>query len=173
MRLRLLVGTTIFSLIAAISSFHSASADSAQPSVQLDTSSMGPREIEDLTQKKIVRDYAAAWKSLASAMEQNRPGLLGDYFTGFAKTEFTTAVKQQSATGIHRRYEDRGHKLEGLFYSQDGGVMQLRDTAQYDIQVFDGDRLLYSQPTTASYVVIMTPGADRWMVRLLQAEPSP
>ena len=46
--------------------------------------------------------------------------------------------------------------------------MQLRDTAQYDLQVFDGDRLLYTQPTTATYVVLMTPAADRWMVKVLQ-----
>jgi hypothetical protein len=148
----------------------SAIADTAQPSVQLDSSSMGPREIEDLTQKKILRDYAAAWRTLAAAMEQNRPGLLNDYFTGFAKTEFTKAVTEQRATGIHRRYDDRGHKLQGLFYSQDGGVMQLRDTAEYEVQVFDGDRLLYREPKTATFVVILTPAADRWMVRLLQED---
>jgi hypothetical protein len=173
MRLRRLIATAAFSLLAALTPNRSAIADSAQLSVQLDTSSMGPREIEDLTQKKIVRDYGAAWRTLATAMEQNRAGLIGDYFTGFAKIEFAKAVADQKATGVRRRYEDRGHKLEGLFYSQDGGVMQLRDTAQYDIQVFDGDRLLYTQPTTAIYIVVMTPAADRWMVRLLQAEPSP
>ncbi len=145
-------------------------ADTARPSVQLDASSMGPRDIEDLTQKKIVRDYAAAWRTLAAAMEQNRPGLLNDYFTGFAKTQLTKTVSEQRATGVRRRYDDRGHKLEGLFYSQDGGVMQLRDTAQYEIQVFDGEKLLYREPKTATFVVIMTPAADRWMVRLLQED---
>jgi hypothetical protein len=173
MRLRLPIATAVFSLLAALTPNRSAIADTAQASVQLDASSMGPREIEDLTQKKIVRDYSAAWKTLATAMEQNRAGLLGDYFAGFAKTEFTKAVADQKATGVRRRYEERGHKLEGLFYSQDGGVMQLRDTAQYDLQVFDGDHLLYTQPTTATYIVVMTPAADRWMVRLLQAEPAP
>jgi hypothetical protein len=131
---------------------------------------MGPREIEDLTQQKILRDYAAAWKTLAGAMDLNRPGLLNDYFTGFAKTAFVKAVSEQRSTGVHRKFTDRGHKLQGIFYSQDGGVMQLRDTAQYDIQVFDGDKLLYSEAKTASYIVIMTPAADRWMVRLLQEE---
>jgi hypothetical protein len=171
MKLRLLTAIAVFSLIAGLAPNRTAIADTAKPSIQLDTTSMGPREIEDLTRKKIVRDYAAAWKTLATAMEQNRAGPLGDYFTGFAKTEFTKVVADQSASGVRRRYEDRGHKLQGVFYAQDGGVMQLRDTAQYDIQVFDGDRLLYSQPTNANYIVVMTPAADRWMVRILQAEP--
>jgi len=167
----LLAATLVFALIFSLAPNQSAMADSIQPSVQFDASSMGPREIEDLTEKKIARDYAAAWKTLIAAMNQNRVGLLNDYFTGFAKTEFTAAIKDQAATGVYRRYEDRGHKLQGIFYAQDGGLMQLRDTAQYEVQVFDGDRLLYTQPTTATYVVLMTPAADRWMVRLLQQEP--
>lgn len=169
MPLRLLATIAIFFLLLLPS--RSVGADT-QPSVQLDTSSMGPREIEDLTQKKILRDYAAAWRTMAAAMEQNRPGLLNDYFTGFAKTEFTKAVIDQRATGVRRMYEDRGHKLQGLFYSQDGGIMQLRDTAEYEVQVFDGEQLLYREPKTAIFVVIMTPAADRWMVRLLQEEAS-
>lgn len=172
MKRRLLAATFIFALLLALAPHKTASADSNQPVVQLDASSLGPREMEDLTEKKIVRDYAAAWKTLITAMDQNRAVFLNDYFTGFAKTEFTAAIKDQAATGVHRRYEDRGHKLQGLFYAQDGGVMQLRDTAQYDVQVFDGDRLLYNEPTTTTFVVLMTPAADRWMVRLLQAEPA-
>jgi len=171
MKVRLLAATFVLGLIFSLAPGKSAKADSLQPSVQLDVSSMGPREIEDLTEKKISRDYAAAWKTLIAAMDQNRIGLLNDYFTGFAKTEFIGAIKDQAVTGVHRRFEDRGHKLQGIFYAQDGGVMQLRDTAQYDVQVFDGDRLLYTQPTTTTYVVLMTPAADRWMVRLLQQEP--
>ena len=173
MTLRLLGIAIAFSLLCAIAPHQSAIAASTQPSVELDASSMGPREIEELTEKKITRDYAEAWKSLGAAMEHNRPALLNEYFTGVAKTAFTKAAADQSAAGVHRRYEDHGHKLEGLFYSQDGGVMQLRDTASYEVQVFDGERLLYTEPKTETFVVIMTPAADRWMVRLLQGEPHP
>ena len=172
MTFRLLAVTLALSFVAITAPRYSVLAET-QPSIQFDTSSMGPREIEDLTEKKILRDYAAAWKTLSAAMEQNRAGLLNDYFTGFAKTEFSKTVTEQVATGIRRRYEDHGHRLEGLFYSHDGGVMQLRDTVRYDLQIFDGDRLLYSEPTTATYIVIMTPAADRWMVRLLQSDSSP
>lgn len=141
------------------------------PSVEL-TVSRGPRDIEDLTRQKILHDYAAAWKALDAGLEQNRSELLNDYFTGFAKDEFTRTIKQQAGTGIHRHYVDHGHKLEVLFYSPDGGVMQLQDIAEYEVQIFDGDRLLHSETMTARFLVLMTPGADRWMVRLLQDVPA-
>lgn len=141
------------------------------PSVEL-TVSRGPRDIEDLTRRKILHDYAAAWQTLDAGLEQNRSELLNDYFTGFAKDEFTRTIQEQAGTGIHRQYVDHGHKLEVLFYSPDGGVMQLQDNAEYNVQIFDGDRLLHSETMTARFLVLMTPGADRWMVRLLQDVPA-
>jgi hypothetical protein len=119
-----------------------------------------------------LHDYAAAWKTLATGLEQNRPELLNDYFTGFAKDEFARTIKQQSGAGIHRHYVDHGHKLEALFYAPDGGVMQLRDNAEYEIQIFDGAKLLHSEAVTARFLVLMTPAADRWLVRLLQDVPA-
>ena len=144
---------------------------SSLPSVRL-TVSRGPREIEDLTRQKILHDYAAAWQSLDAGLEQNRAELVNDYFTGFAKDEFTRTIQVQSATGIHRHYVDHGHELEVLFYSPDGGVMQLQDNVEYEVQIFDGERLLHSETMTARYLVLMTPAADRWMVRLLQDVPA-
>jgi len=149
----------------------SSSPTASLPSVVL-TASRGPRDIEDLTRQKIVHDYGAAWKTLATSLEQNRAELLNDYFTGFAKDEFTRTIQQQAGTGIHRHYVDHGHKLEVLFYSPDGGVMQLQDNAEYEVQIFDGDRLLHSEKMTARFLVLMTPAADRWMVRLLQDVPA-
>jgi hypothetical protein len=149
----------------------SATPAAAPPSVEL-TASRGPREIEDLTRKKILHDYAAAWQSLDAGLEQNRAELVNDYFTGFAKDKFARTIKEQSATGIHRHYIDHGHKLEVLFYSPDGGVMQLQDNVEYEVQIFDGDRLLHRETITARFLVLMTPAADRWMVRLLQDVPA-
>jgi hypothetical protein len=143
----------------------------ALPRVEL-TASRGPRNIEDLTRKKILHDYAAAWRTLDTGLEQNRPELLDDYFTGFAKHEFAQSIKAQAVTGIHCRHVDHGHKLEVLFYSPDGGVMQLRDNAEYEVQIFDGDRLLHSERMKARFLVLMTPAADRWMVRILQNVPA-
>ena len=69
------------------------------------------------------------------------------------------------------RYEDRGHKLDGIFYSPAGDAMQLRDRAQLEMQVLDGDKVIHTETVTMNYVVLMTPGADRWLVRYLQSTP--
>ena len=147
-----------------------APASSSLPGVEL-TVSRGPRDLEDLTRQKIVHDYAGAWQSLAAGLEQNRAELLNDYFTGFAKQEFTQTIAEQAGTSIHRHYGDQSHKVEVLFYSPDGGVIQLQDNAEYEIQIFDGAKLLHSEKMTARFLVLMTPTADRWVVRLLQDVP--
>ena len=172
--MKLLIGAAALLLIftaggpkAAVSSVP---ASSSLPSVEL-TGSRGPREIEDLTRQKIVHDYAAAWQTLAAGLEQNRAEILNDYFTGFAKQEFTQTIAEQAGTGIHRHYVDHGHKLRALFYSPDGGVMQLEDNAEYEVQLFDGAKLLHREKMTTRFLVLMTPAADRWMVRLLQDAP--
>ncbi len=141
------------------------------PRVEL-SSSRGPRDVEDLTRQKIVHDYAAAWQTLAAGLEQNRAELLNDYFTGSAKKEFTQTIADQTGTAIHRHYVDHGHKLDALFYSPDGGVIQLQDDAEYEVQIYDGAKLLHGEKMTARFLVLMTPTADRWMVRLLQNVPA-
>jgi len=37
-----------------------------------------------------------------------------------------------------------------------------------ETQTFDGDKLLDTQNAPREYMVLMTPGADRWYVRELQ-----
>jgi hypothetical protein len=146
-----------------------ASADDHLPRVQLNADNVIPRPIEDLTGKSVPRDYALAWQSLAQALESNRAGLLDAYFTGLAKQGLTQRVNSQIKSGLQTRYTDRGHKLEALFYSPAGDVMELRDHAQFDMQVLDGGKVIYEEPVNAQFMVLMTPGADRWLVRQLQA----
>jgi hypothetical protein len=78
-------------------------------------------------------------------------------------------VKSQIKSGLHTRYQDRGHKLDAIFYAPAGDAMELRDHAQLDMQVLDGGKVIYEEPVDLNYVVLMTPGADRWLVRQLQA----
>ena len=47
--------------------------------------------------------------------------------------------------------------------------MQLRDHAKLDVEVRDGDKVIYQESLNVEYTVMMTPGADRWLVRELQA----
>ena len=144
---------------------------SPSPRVSLDASRISPREIEDLTERNIIRDYGLAWKSLADARELNRPELIDAYFTGFAHDDLKQAIEDQKETGVRTRYIDSAHKLEAFFYAPGGDAMELRDTAQLQKQVLDGDKVVYEENVTVQYLVIMTPGADRWYVRALQAVP--
>jgi len=157
-------------LVCTVAALHlGASAATEVPHVELNADNIGPRAIEDLTSKSVPRDYALAWQTLEQALDENRTGLLDGYFTGLAKQDLSDRVKSQLKSGMHTRYQDRGHKLDAIFYAPAGDAMQLRDRAQLDIQVLDGDKIVYEEPVNAEYVVLMTPGADRWMVRQIQA----
>jgi len=156
-------------ICAAAAMYLRASASDEIPRVQMNAENVGPRQIEDLTGKSIPRDYALAWQTMAQALENNRTDVLDGYFTGFEKDELTQRVKSQIKSGLHTRYQDRGHKLEAIFYAPAGDAMELRDRAQLDMQVLDGGKVIYEEPVNVEYVVIMTPGADRWLVRQQQA----
>jgi len=162
------VGFAVLICAAAVM-YLRASASDEIPRVQLNTENVGPRQIEELTGKSIPRDYALAWQTMAQALENNRTDVLDGYFTGFEKDELTQRVKSQIKSGLHTRYQDRGHKLEAIFYAPAGDAMELRDRAQLDMQVLDGGKVIYEEPVNVAYVVIMSPGADRWLVRQLQA----
>ncbi len=140
--------------------------------VQLTTTNAGPREIEESTAQAIARDYAKAWQAMSNARAQNRPDLLAGMFTGYEQDELTRAIQEQQSANIRTRYTDRGHKLEAVFYSQEGSALQLRDTARVTIEVLDGSNVVHTEDATINYLVLMTPTADHWQVRKLQAVPN-
>lgn len=141
------------------------------PQVEIATESVAPRVIEDTTQQAVARDYAKSWQAMADARDQNRPDLLGSTFVGFAKDEIEQAIRDQQQSNLHVRYIDHGHKLQAIFYSQEGSAIQLRDTASIERQVFDGDSVIHAESRTINYIVLMTPAADHWQVRMLQEIP--
>lgn len=138
------------------------------PLVVLDANEIGPRPIEELTKTNIARNYAQAWQSLQEALQQNRPQLLDDRFTGFARDRLLRRIETQKQTGLRTQIVDRGHRLKAVFYSPTGDAMQLLDEASIEIQVFDGRKLIYSERQPQRYTVLMTPGADCWYVRTLE-----
>ena len=146
--------------------FRALRADSLNP-VKLNADGIAPRSIEELTGRNVTRDYAYAWRDLSAASASNRPELLNDYFTGFAKDKLTQRIADQRRTGVTIRYTDHGHNVKAFFYSPDGGEMQLLDNAQLDIAILDGGKLIHQETVAQSYLVLMTPGADRWFVRSL------
>ncbi len=149
-----------------------ASAFGAEPvSVQLNSAAIAPREMEENTEKAVVRDYTRAWQSLATALSENSSAALANDFIGQAQDELRQRVSEQQKSGLHARYIDHGHNLQGVFYSQDGSAMQLRDTARLEVQLLDGDKVVHSDQFTQNYLVVMTTGENRWKVRVLQALP--
>ena len=147
------------------------SADPSLPRVVFASENVGPRQIEELTSKSVPRDYAYAWKTMAQALAENRTDLLDSYFTGFAKDNLTHRIADQERDGLQTRYIDLGHKLEAIFYSPAGDAMQLRDRARMEIQILDNGNLIHREEVSLQYLVLMTPGADRWLVRDLETTP--
>jgi hypothetical protein len=142
------------------------------PHVQFNTDNIGPRPIEDVTARNIPRDWGNAWQMLEQAMDSNRADILGRYFTGVAQQKLAAAVASQAKSGLHRHYIDHGHKLAAYFYSPDGGEIELHDTADLEIQTLDGASVIHTERVTLHYVGLMTPAADHWEVRLLEAVPN-
>ena len=162
-----LTSLPLFLCVAAASIFAQ-----APPEVRLTVESVTPRAVEPRTEQSVVRDYTAAWKSLADASESNAPALLDAYFTGPAKTNFGREVTDQQKIGTHIRYLNQVHNLKAVFYAPEGDVMQLQDSAEYQMQIVSGDKIIHDEHVVVQYVVLMTPGADRWMVRQIQAVPA-
>jgi hypothetical protein len=141
------------------------------PVVQVTADNVGPRVLEPLTKDSIAHNYADAWRAMAVAMNTNQADLLDASFVGFAKDKLEQVIAEQKKLGIHTRYVDRGHKVDITFYSPEGLSIELLDTARYNLQVLDGDRVVHTEEVTARYVVLMTPTEVRWKVRVLQAAP--
>lgn len=141
------------------------------PRVVLSAESLAPRPIEQRTGEAVTHDYAQAWQDLADGLNANRTDLLGDYFTGEAKLRLTQRISDQKKTGLRTQYRDNGHRVKAVFYSVDGEEMQLEDQVQLEVQVFDGQKMIYTSNSAQKYLVLMTPGSDRWYVRSLESVP--
>lgn len=141
------------------------------PEIQFDTSKAGPRQVEPDTEKSVLRDYQFAWASMSRALSSNSDDPLNGPFVGDAKKWLSESISSQRASGMTSIYTNQNHRLEAVFYSPEGDLMELHDTVQVHIQVMDGGKSVSDQDVVRHYVVLMTPGADRWVVRQLQAVP--
>lgn len=143
----------------------------SEPAVELKTEAAQPREVEEATQKAIERDYTAAWKSMITALGENRSDALDAGFVGIARDKLAARLEEQKKNGLRTRYVDKGHKLEAVFYSPEGSAMQLRDTATLEMQVLDGDTVVHQEDGTAYYIILMSVTEDRWKVRVFEQVP--
>jgi hypothetical protein len=140
-----------------------------RPAVQLTVQNAQPREVEDVTQNAILRDYTAAWQAISVALENNTLQPLNENFSGFALDKLTQRVKDQKQHGLSTRIIDRGHKVEAIFYSPDGAAIELKDTATIETQVLDGGTVVHSDQAQIHYFAVMTGAEDRWKVRVLES----
>jgi hypothetical protein len=132
------------------------------------TANVGAREVEDQTQNAIKREYAAAWKNMAEAVEQNRVDLVDQNFVGAERDRLRRQIEQQRKNGMSSQLKDISHKVEFAFYSPEGTAIELRDTVELEQQTLDGSKQVHSESTTQKYIVIFTLVEDRWKVRTLQ-----
>ncbi|MCU1300792.1 MAG: hypothetical protein JWQ87_1076 [Candidatus Sulfotelmatobacter sp.] len=161
------VSVSAFISCLALSSY---AADSVVQ-VQLDTKNATPRAVESLTERGILRDYRFAWTSIAQAVELNTADPLEGPFAGEAKRLLRETVVSQQRSGLSRQYVNQSHRLEAVFYAPEGDVIELHDTAEYEIRISDGGKIIHDEHVVMHFVVLMTPGADRWVIRQLQAVP--
>src|ERR1700724_195076 len=138
-----------------------------KPDIQVNFDNAGPRQVEDTTQKAIVRDYTSAWQAMAAALANNNTAPLRQNFVGFAMDRFNQRIKDQQSNGLKTKIIDHGHKVDAIFYSQDGSAMQLRDTASIETQVLEGDTVIHSDQAQIQYWAVMTSAEDRWKLRVL------
>ena len=141
----------------------------SKPSVQLNVKNVQPRDVEEVTQNVILRDYTAAWQAIGTALAGNTLQPLNDNFSGFALDQLTGRVKDQKQHGLTTRIIDRGHKVDAIFYSPDGSAIELQDTASIETQVLDGGTVIHSDQAQIKYYAVMTGAEDRWKVRVLQS----
>ena len=143
----------------------------ASSGIKLDATAAKPRAMEDLTRAAIARDYDRAWKSLAEANDSGSANPLDAYFVGAARTELGAAIESRQNLGLQSRYVSPEHQLKAVFYAPEGDMIQLQDTVHCQLQVLDGKKIIEDQPVVLHFVVLMTPAADRWMIRQMQAVP--
>jgi hypothetical protein len=146
-------------------------AEKSSISVELNASGAQPRQVEDVTEKAITRDYANAWKIMETALSENRTDQLNAGFAGVAQDKLEKRIEGQRASNLKTRIIDRGHKLEAIFYSPEGSALQVRDTAQLEIEYLNGNSVVHREQVTQKYLALLTVGEDRWKVRVLEEVP--
>lgn len=170
LRLKFLLKVLSISMLVVLATIYSAAGDSA-PNVTLNISKAAPRQVEPLTERAVLRDYKFAWANLTQALATSSTDPLNGLFEATADTWLSDAIKDQQRTGLSRRYLNQNHKVDAVFYSPEGDVIELHDTAEYDMEILDGGKTIHNEHATVHYVVLMIPGAERWVIRHLQAVP--
>ena len=137
--------------------------------VRINASQIAPRPLEEVVGRAIVQQYSRAWKNLETALDQNNTDVLNESFIGYAQEKLSSEITAQRKNGLSTRYVDHGHQVDAILYSRDGSAVELRDTAQLEIQYLDGSKVVGSEKATRHYIAVVTLVDDRWKVRVLDS----
>jgi hypothetical protein len=160
---------TRFSLIALVlGGFASSYGEPVVRVERPDTS--GTAALKDQTAAAAIRNYLQAWRTLSTALDQNRAAVLDQDFVGSARDKIAETIRQQGTQALHTSYRDQMHDIQVVFYSPEGLSLELIDHVEYDVQLFDHDKAVVTHHIKTKYVVVMTPAETRWRVRVFQAE---
>jgi hypothetical protein len=153
-------------LLAAASAF---GAD--EPNVKVEPSHFtGPGQLQEQTERAVIRDYLEAWKTFDAASEANRPEMLDRDFVGSAKDKLASTIQEQKSLEIRALYKDRSHHLQVLFYSPEGLSIELADNVEYDLEIAAKGKPTAVQGMRARYIVVLTPAELHWKVRVFQSQ---
>lgn len=143
-----------------------------QPTVNVEPSHLeGPRPLQEQTAQAVIRDYIESWQSMCKALAENSADALDRDFVGDAQVKLTQTVQQQTKLGIHTQYRDTAHDIQIVFYSPEGLSVELTDKVDYDVQIYDHDKVQTTRHVSANYIAVLTPTEVRWRVRVFQAVP--
>ena len=157
----------ITSLLPIYRAFAASSDDEIQ--VRINAAQIAPRPLEEVVGHAIVQQYSRAWKNLETALDQNNTDLLNESFIGYAQDKLNAQIAAQKKSGLSIRYIDHGHQVDAILYTRDGSAVELRDTAQLEVQYLDGSKVVASENATRHYVAVITLVDDRWKVRVLDS----
>lgn len=150
----------------------SAGAPASEDAIELSVSEAGPRQIEATTKTAVERDYANAWQAMSQALATGDGAMLDHYWTGVAHEKLLRLTKDERSSNLRVRYSDHSHRLQAVFYPADGAALLLHDSVEGEMEILDGSKVIDSEPFSQKYVVLMTPGQDRWFVRVFEETPS-
>ena|SRR5438067_4303721 len=170
----ILILTGLFLIFSACLPLYRALAASPDDQIQvrMNAAQIAPRPLEEVVGRAIVQQYSHAWKNLETALDQNNTDVLNESFVGYAQEKLNAQVAAQKKAGLSTRYVDHGHLVDAILYSRDGSAVELRDTAQLEIQFLDGGKVVASENAPRHYLAIITLVDDRWKVRVLDSTSS-
>ncbi|MFD2587652.1 cellulase family glycosylhydrolase [Croceitalea marina] len=131
------------------------------------------RPMEKQTLNEIERDYLKAWLAKNSALANNNPLLLADYYTDSIKVKFSQLLDLNKKKDIYIKTTTLSHNPHLEFYSADGKIAIITDknVSRYE-ETFSNNNLIYRQKSTATYKVILLLEDGFWRIRHISQVPS-